>query len=81
MNAISLHKSCCEIVENIQNEQSLLPLGEGYDCKDAGGRAKQEARAEDEGVKRVFFQTNPLTPALSLRERGARERSDLMATC
>jgi len=54
MNAISLHKSCCEIVENIQNEQSLLPLGEG----------------QDEGVKRVFFQTNPLTPALSLRERG-----------
>jgi hypothetical protein len=29
----------------------LLPSGEGHDCKDAGGRAKQEARAEKEEVK------------------------------
>ena len=50
---------------------SLLPQGEGYDCRDAGGRAKQEARAEDEGgLKSVSYHpTDPLTPALSLRER------------
>jgi len=37
-----------------QNNGSLLPQGEGYDCKDAGGRAKQEARAEDEGVIEII---------------------------
>ncbi len=30
--------------------RSLLPQGEGHDGMDAGGRATQEAKAEDEGV-------------------------------
>jgi len=54
-----------------QNNGSLLPQGEGHDCKDAGGRAKQEARAEDEGVIEIIVLAVliPLTPTLSLRER------------
>jgi len=38
---------------------------------DAGGRAKQDARAEDEGhsINQSVSFADPLTPALSLGER------------
>ncbi len=57
----------------IEASESLLPQGEGHDCMDAGGRATQEAKAEDEGInknKALAFLSDPLTLTLSLRERG-----------
>ncbi len=54
-------------------------MGEGHDCTDAGGRATQEAKAEDEGGNKIevlAFQIT-LTPTFmpfrvfSQRERGS----------
>jgi hypothetical protein len=43
--------STSNLIDMISDELwSLLPQGEGHDCMDAGGRATQEAKAEDEGV-------------------------------
>jgi hypothetical protein len=33
----------------VEVSEFLLLAGEGHDCMDAGGRATQEAKAEDEG--------------------------------
>jgi hypothetical protein len=51
-----------------QNEESLLPPGEGHDDMDVVGRATQDAKAEDEGIINGKLH-DPLTPTLSLRER------------
>jgi hypothetical protein len=37
----------------IYGRASLLLPGEGHDCMDAGGRATQEAKAEDEGINKI----------------------------
>ena len=52
--------------EGVRAFCDTLPQGEGHDCKDAGGRAKQEARAEDEGVIEIIVLAvlTPLTPTL-----------------
>jgi hypothetical protein len=51
-----------------QNEESLLPPGEGHASRDGGGRPRREQAVEDEGIINGKLH-DPLTPTLSLRER------------
>jgi hypothetical protein len=70
---------CNQVDIKTQNSGPFSPSGtpvpacgvEGHDCRDAGGRATQEAKAEDEGrYKIISYLTIPLTPTLSPKGRG-----------
>jgi hypothetical protein len=70
---------CNQVNIKTQNSDPFSPLGtsvppcgvEGYDCRDAGSRATQEAKAEDEErYKTISYLTIPLTPTLSPRGEG-----------
>ena len=54
--------SIIDLVDRVYQEWAFpLPLsrGEGYDSREGGGRAKQDARAEGEGYENHEFTPSP----------------------